>query len=63
MKKTTFQLHDICNILAVDEDTVKTVLERKKIYPYNVIVRDGKKPYIKSYYSKEQVETIKTLKI
>ncbi len=63
MKKTTFQLHDIAHILAVDEFSIKTALERKQILPYEVIVRDGKKPYIKSYYTKEQLETIKTLKI
>ena len=63
MKKTTFQLHDIANILAVEKECVKHKLEFKKIYPYDVIFKSGKKNYIKSYYTKEQLEIIKILKI
>jgi hypothetical protein len=63
MKKTTFQLHDICAILAVDEFTIRTTLERVNMHPIEVTIRSSNRQYVRRYWSKEQLEIIKTMKI
>jgi DNA-binding transcriptional MerR regulator len=63
MKKTTFFLHDIANILGVSEKRLHYALQFREIYPQEEIVTNNRRTYSKRYFTKEQLEIIKTLPI
>jgi len=59
MKNDKFQLHDICNILGKSKIEVEYELIKNNIIPFTKRVEYADRFYIKSFYTKQQVEQIK----